>query len=490
MNKLVRDKEMENLFPDMDAEAFAVFVKDIETHGQIKPISITKEGTIIDGYQRLRACGQLGITPKVEVVDIDVKKDGVRYALSMNAMRRHLTPAQLYTIAKQLMPALREEAKERQGVKQDEGKGKDSAEIAAEAVGLKPRNFYKLKKIEEEAPDLFERMKSKEAGVSVDRAYSVVNKKKVLKGSLYRKYIIPPLSVFNTYTNEWQQQKTFWLDDLGIKSEIGRDEQKTGMINLQNLTGMTLALKSVFDPVLVEILVRWFSNVGEVVYDPFCGGSVRGVVSGWLGRTYIGTDLSQEQIDENRKQTENIWKNKNPPEKAILPCFEIGDAANPESYPKQPVDLILTCPPYFDLEKYGNGENDVSGMTWADFKVAMQSVADNCISALKGNGFIIFVVGDIRDKVGYYRNLPGLIVDLFTNGKHKGHVDLYNKAIYLTAIGSSAMRVDKMFNSQRKLVLVHQEVFIFYKGDPSKIGTDYEKFEDKDLWKEEFLDRE
>ena len=488
--ELKKDSKMEGLFPDMDADAFELFVKDIEVHGQLRPISINKNGVIIDGYQRLRACGRLGITPNVEVIDVDVDKNGMEFALSMNAMRRHLTPAQLYGVAKQMLPAIREKAKERQtqGINQ-EGDAIDSAEIASEAVGMNKGYFYKLQAIEKKAPDLFERMKSKEAGVSVIRAYSMVNKKTKAKGGLYRKFFMPPLSTFNARTAEWQTSKQFWLDDLGIQSEIGRKEQLTGMVNLQNLTGMTLALKSVFDPVLVEILVRWFSNKGERVYDPFCGGSVRGVVSGWLGRDYVGTDLSQEQIDANRKQGGDIWKDRNPPEDAVLPCWEVGDAANPGSYPKQPVDLILTCPPYFDLEKYNNGVEDVSGMSWIDFKTTMQKVADNCVKTLKENGFIIYVVGDVRDKTGYYRNLPGLIIEQFTQGKHKGRVDLYNKAIYLTAIGSAAMRVDKLFNSQRKLVLIHQEVLIFYKGDPSKIGTDYEKFEEGDNWKKEFLDR-
>lgn len=487
--ELKKDKELENLFPQMDDEQFDAFVKDIELHGQLRPISITKTGVVIDGYQRIRACGKLGITPRVEVVDIDVEKDGINYAVSMNAMRRHLTPAQLFDIAEQMLPKLREEARARHGRNIEEGEEKGSAaEKAAVAVGLKTRNFYKLKAIKEENADLFERMKSKEAGVSVDKAYSIATKKKASKGALYRKYIISPLSVLNTHTKEWQQQKTFWINDLGIKSEMGRGEQKTGMTNLQNLTGTSLPSKSVFDPVLVEILVRWFSNKGERVYDPFCGGSVRGVVSGWLGREYIGTDLSSEQVDENRKQGEEIW-GRNPPNDAILPCWEVGDAANPESYPKQPVDLILTCPPYFDLEKYDNGVEDVSGMSWADFKSTMQTIADNCVASLKDNGFIIYVVGDVRDKTGYYRRLPDLISKQFTEGKHKGHVDLYNKAIYLTAIATAAMRVEKTFNTQRKLVLVHQEILIFYKGDPSKISSNYEKFESSDLWKDEFLER-
>jgi 1-aminocyclopropane-1-carboxylate deaminase/D-cysteine desulfhydrase-like pyridoxal-dependent ACC family enzyme/DNA modification methylase len=63
---------------------------------------------------------------------------------------------------------------------------------------------------------------------------------------------------------------------------------------------------SIFDPVLTELLVRWFSPPGGSVLDPFAGGSVRGVVSGLLGRSYIGIDLSAPQIDANKTQWADI----------------------------------------------------------------------------------------------------------------------------------------------------------------------------------------
>src|SRR5271154_2766551 len=49
---------------------------------------------------------------------------------------------------------------------------------------------------------------------------------------------------------------------------------------------------SVFDPVLCEIVYRWFCPYGGLVLDPFAGGSVRGIVASKCGRRYIGMDLS------------------------------------------------------------------------------------------------------------------------------------------------------------------------------------------------------
>ena len=60
-----------------------------------------------------------------------------------------------------------------------------------------------------------------------------------------------------------------------------------------NLTGT-----SIFDPVLCEVLYNWYSPAGGVVFDPFAGGSVRGITAEMLGRHYIGIDLSERQIDQ------------------------------------------------------------------------------------------------------------------------------------------------------------------------------------------------
>lgn len=63
---------------------------------------------------------------------------------------------------------------------------------------------------------------------------------------------------------------------------------------------------SIFDPVLCELIYRWFSPPGGLVLDPFAGGSVRGIVAAKLCRKYIGVDLSARQIEANREQWETM----------------------------------------------------------------------------------------------------------------------------------------------------------------------------------------
>jgi len=69
---------------------------------------------------------------------------------------------------------------------------------------------------------------------------------------------------------------------------------------------------SIFDPVLCEIAYRWFCLPGGRVLDPFAGGSVRGIVATYLGRQYVGIDLSERQIEANEIQAEQIVPDNRP----------------------------------------------------------------------------------------------------------------------------------------------------------------------------------
>jgi len=98
-------------------------------------------------------------------------------------------------------------------------------------------------------------------------------------------------------------------------------------------------------------------------------------------------------------------------------------------------------------------------------------VAD-CLSLLREDRFACFVVGDIRDKAGYYRNFVSDTIAAF----HDAGARLYNEAILVTAIGSLSIRAGKQFDATRKLGKTHQNVLVFVKGDP-RAATNYCKGE-------------
>lgn len=86
------------LFPMMGAEALQALADDIREHGQREPV-ILYHDAVLDGRNRLLACEMAGVEPRfVTRTDAEVG-DPVKFVLSLNEKRRHMSPAQLMTLA-------------------------------------------------------------------------------------------------------------------------------------------------------------------------------------------------------------------------------------------------------------------------------------------------------------------------------------------------------------------------------------------------------
>lgn len=223
---------------------------------------------------------------------------------------------------------------------------------------------------------------------------------------------------------------------------------------------------SIFDPVLCEVLYKWFCPPGGAIIDPFAGGSVRGIVAASLGFKYTGVDLRSEQVEANKSQWPSI-KPKCP--EAQDPTWIAGDSRNIKKIAKGEYDLILSCPPYADLEVYSDDPNDISNLEYEEFVKAYNEIITNTVSMLKEDRFACWIVGDVRDPKGFYRNFPGDTINAF----QKAGATLYNEAILVTSCGSLPVRAGRAFSSGRKLGKTHQNILIFYKGDPAKIKENF-----------------
>jgi hypothetical protein len=112
--------------------------------------------------------------------------------------------------------------------------------------------------------------------------------------TLADRFTMPPFSILDRRGGDWLNRRRRWLS-LGIESEVGRGEALTfgdtseaAQSNEIIQRMMAIGGTSVFDPVVCELVYRWFSRPGASVLDPFCGGSVRGIVAGTLERDYVG----------------------------------------------------------------------------------------------------------------------------------------------------------------------------------------------------------
>ena len=215
---------------------------------------------------------------------------------------------------------------------------------------------------------------------------------------------------------------------------------------------------SIFDPVLCELLYEWFSPPGGIVLDPFSGGSVRGIVAACLGRKYWGCDLSAAQVEANKAQLGIV------PHGCPLPKWHVGDACEMVPTRAPEADFVIACPPYFDLEVYSEDPRDLSVMDWDGFRAVYDDIVGACAARLRPDRFAAFVVGDVRDDNGLYRNLPGYTTACF----RRAGMSLYNEMQLITAVGSLSIRTERQFVMSRKLGRTHQTVLVYVKGDPRR----------------------
>lgn len=186
------------------------------------------------------------------------------------------------------------------------------------------------------------------------------------RGKIADEFLVPPFTILNAREGFWQDRKRAWLSQ-GIKSEVGRGgkgayptsgsasdmsiqgvnagsgpaaeahRRKSGPARAFNM-GMNASAEngwgleddhgsgtSIFDPVVCELVYRWFCPPDGTVLDPFAGGSVRGVVAAMLGRRYWGCDLRDEQIAANNDQANDILDGGACDPDQLTPCVRVGD---------------------------------------------------------------------------------------------------------------------------------------------------------------------
>lgn len=277
------------------------------------------------------------------------------------------------------------------------------------------------------------------------------------------KFLEPPFSVLDTRQGSWQNRKKKWLSK-GLKSELGRKDNLTynGAASKFDYYRVKEGKKnktdeqstSVFDPALTELMYNWYCPKGGSILDPFAGGSVRGIVANYLGFKYTGIELREEQVISNRDQALNILPINNQPQWFIGDSDKVLDDTFINKF-----DLIFSCPPYADLEVYSDLPDDLSNMSYDNFLIKYKSIIKKSLSLLKVNSYAIFIVGEVRDKDGYYYDFVGDTKKSFIDAGAK----LYNDAILLNVVGSASMRAAKIFEAGKKLTKIHQNVLIFKK---------------------------
>ena len=316
-----------------------------------------------------------------------------------------------------------------------------------------------------------------------------------VKGNIDEDFIIFPCSILDQSSGKWQDRKKYWLKRLNIDDNVNSREETLRKsntliypktyncyIDFKNKNHEQLSFEefvekfnppefeeekqkiyskgvSVFDPVLSELSCKWFSPyLGGKIFDCFAGDCFKGLVFALCGYEFTGIELRQEQVDSNIdccKKFSNLNLK-----------YICDDGQNVDKYlQEESQDLLFSCPPYYNIEVYSNLPNDASNQKdYCDFLKILDNAYSKSIKILKDNRFAVIVVGNIRDKQGFYYNFINDIINIF----NKNDMFLLNELILKEPVVSRRFSSRRFFKS-RKILKIHQNILVFYKGNPKKI---------------------
>lgn len=300
--------------------------------------------------------------------------------------------------------------------------------------------------------------------------------KEAAHASLSERFIVPPFSVLDTRQGYWQDRKQNWralIGDNGESREGALFKSKPNDPVSKKLKEISAGV-SILDPVLAECVCHWFGIPGGSAFDCFAGDSVFGYVSAHMGQQFTGIELREDQAKLNTDRVAGM------PARYICDDGQnVGEHIEAESQ-----DLFFSCPPYFDLEVYSDLPNDASNQgEYSDFLKILENAFHGAIDCLKNNRFAVVVVGDIRDKKGFYRRFVDDIKNMFCE---RG-VLLYNDLVLIESLATAGIRAAPQMVA-RKVVKCHQNVLVFYKGDPKEIKNNYPKIEIAETYGSEDLE--
>ena len=392
--------------------------KSIEMMGFDDPIAIWKNGEIIEGHGRYIAAQQLGIKT-VPIIRLDSLTDEQRRAYAL--IHNQLTMNTGFDV---------------------------------ETLNLE---LAEIKAIDMEAFDFL--LDPMELNENAGNGTGSGTGEEEEHGKLIDTFIVPPFSVLDTRQGYWRERREKWEQITGDLSQTRDGEYGTLSAGGDSIMKSINAGTSNFDPVLAETMMKWFCIEGGHILDPFGGEQTKGVVAGECGYKYTAVEFRQEQVDVNTAAVQKY------PDVNYI-C---GDSNNiSKLVKKRGFDFCFTSPPYYDLEVYSKEDMSALG-TYEEFMQQYKNIFQQCFNMLAQDTFLAIKVGEIRDKkTGIYRNFVG---DTITCMLECGFC-YYNELVLINPAGTLPQRAGRSMRT-RKVGKMHQNVLVFYKGNPQNIGKKY-----------------
>jgi len=151
---------------------------------------------------------------------------------------------------------------------------------------------------------------------------------------------------------------------------------------------------SEFNPAVAKNIISFWSEEDDYILDPFAG-RVRGFISQAMKRYYTGFEIVEDYYEYLNQH--DYMQYEYPPQ------FINDDCKNVDKYINMKYDLLFTCPPYWNIEKYDSCDGQLSNIN--DYKMFCMELflrLKNNIEYIKKDGYICIVIGDFRRNKKYY----------------------------------------------------------------------------------------
>jgi DNA modification methylase len=177
-----------------------------------------------------------------------------------------------------------------------------------------------------------------------------------------------------------------------------------------------------------------------------------------MGRKYYGYDISPTTVKRVKAHLEQHESD------ATIYC---DDGCKMKQTPDDFADLVMTCPPYHQLEKYESVDGQLSDIKkYPEFLDMIELCGTNINRVLKPGGFCIWVCGDWRES-GKFRNFHSDTIRLFEKAGLITHDIMIMKNISPFAALQAGKVASKRYTSK-----VHEYVLVFRKEGELEINTD------------------
>jgi ParB-like chromosome segregation protein Spo0J len=183
VTKVKTDKYANKVTPLSKDEYESLKQSIAERGGLYVPIAINKEGDVLDGHHRLKACQELGIKPEFEVKVFSNELLEELFVYDTNLIRRQLNDYQRGVLVLKKKPLLEELAKRNMSLG---GKGSKNLETLhtdkelAKEAGVSNATLYKIEQISKAAkedPKIAEIAEKIDSGqTSIDYAYKQIKR--------------------------------------------------------------------------------------------------------------------------------------------------------------------------------------------------------------------------------------------------------------------------------------------------------------------------